>query len=286
MSPLKGKRALVTGASSGIGAEIARILAGKGVSLVLVARREDLLREVEKTCAGVSVDIVPYDLGAPKAALAVWTKAVAAGPIDIVINNAGFGYHRRFEDADIERDREMLQLNITTLVELSKLFVQSRDDARGRQYLLNVGSIAAYQSTPNFAVYAATKAFVRNFTEALAAEYAGTNLSITCLTPGGTKTEFHAIAGAGEYSFIAKKSMMSAEKCAQLAIAAMEKGKRNIITGFINKVSCFGVRLVPRRFAAWMSTRVVGTPPRAALPARVKAPDVIAPAPTSTGDAA
>ena len=268
MSPLKGKRALVTGASSGIGAAMARQLAAKGVNLVLVARREDVLREVQKECAGVTVEILPYDLGAPRSAMAVWTVANAMGPIDICINNAGFGYHRRFEDADIARDLEMLQLNITTLVELSKLFVTSREAERGRQYLMNVGSIAAYQSTPNFAVYAATKAFVRNFTEALAAEYAGTNLSITCLTPGGTKTEFHAIAGAGEYSFIAKRSMMSAEKCARIGIAAMERGKRNIISGFINKVSCFGVRLVPRRFAAWMSTRVVGKPPRTALPAR------------------
>lgn len=268
MSQLKGKRALLTGASSGIGAAMARQLAAKGVHLVLVARRADALRAVAAECSGVTVDIVPHDLGAAGAASAVWARATASGPIDICINNAGFGYHRRFEEVDVARDLEMLQLNITTLVELSKLFLQSRDPARGRSYLLNVGSIAAYQSTPNFAVYAATKAFVRNFTEALAAEHAGTDVSITCLSPGGTKTEFHELAGAGTYSFLAKRSMMSAEKCARLGIAAMERGSRNIITGFINKLSCFGVRLVPRRFAAWMSTRVVGTPPRAALPAR------------------
>lgn len=268
MSQLKGKRALVTGASSGIGAAMARQLADKGVNLVLVARRADVLETVAAECRekGVTAEIIVEDLGRAGSAQRVW--AAVTGSIDICINNAGFGYHRRFEDVDVARDLEMLQLNITTLVELSKLFVQSRDPARGRSYLLNVGSIAAYQSTPNFAVYAATKAFVRNFTEALAAEHAATNLSITCLTPGGTKTEFHTTAGAGEYSFIAKRSMMSAEKCAQIGLAAMERGKRNIISGFINKVSCFGVRLVPRRFAAWMSTRVVGTPPRAALPAR------------------
>ena len=269
MSQLKGKRALVTGASSGIGAAMARQLAAKGVHLVLVARREDALRRVAAECTGVNVETIAQDLGAPHSAEAVWKRATEGGPIHICINNAGFGYHRRFEDADLARDVEMLQLNITTLVELSKLFVQSRDKAT-KSYLLNVGSIAAYQSTPNFAVYAASKAFVRNFTEALAYEHAGSNLSITCLSPGGTKTEFHELAGAGTYSLLAKKSMMTAERCAQLGLAAMERGRRNIITGFINKLSCFGVRLVPRRLAAWVSTRVVGTPPRAQLPARTK----------------
>lgn len=269
MSPLKGKRALVTGASSGIGAALARQLAAKGVNLVLVARREDALTRIADECTGVSVETVPFDLGKPAAAMSVWTVANANGPIDICINNAGFGYHRRFEDTELARDVEMLQLNITTLVELSKLFVQARARSPERSYLMNVGSIAAYQSTPNFAVYAATKAFVRNFTEALAYEHAGTSISITCLSPGSTNTPFHALAGAGStYSAIAKRSMMSAEKCARIGIAAMERGKRNIITGWINKLSCFGVRLVPRRFAAWVSTRVVGIPPRAALPER------------------
>lgn len=268
MSGLKGKRALVTGASSGIGAAIARQLAAKGVNLVLVARRRDALDVIAAECraSGVTADVVVADLGVAGSAQTVWTAA--NGSIDICINNAGFGYHRRFEDVDVARDVEMLQLNITTLVELSKLFVQSRAGSSERGYLLNVGSIAAYQSTPNFAVYAATKAFVRNFTEALAAEHEGSNLFITCLSPGGTKTEFHALAGAGTYSFLAKRSMMTAEKCARIGIAAMERGKRNIITGFMNKLSCFGVRLVPRRFAAWMSTRIVGIPPRAALPER------------------
>jgi short-subunit dehydrogenase len=268
MSQLKGKRALVTGASSGIGAAIARQLAAKGVNLVLVARREKELEAVAAECAGVAVETIVFDLCAPRAATSVWTVANVNGPIDICINNAGFGYHRRFEDVEVARDLDMIQLNITTLVELSKLFVQARGGKPDRGYLLNVGSIAAYQSTPNFAVYAATKAFVRNFTEALAYEHAGGNLSITCLSPGGTKTEFHELAGAGTYSLLAKKSMMSAETCARLGIAAMERGKRNLITGFINKLSCFGVRLVPRRFAAWVSTRVVGTPPRAKLPER------------------
>jgi short-subunit dehydrogenase len=268
MSQLKGKRALVTGASSGIGAAIARQLAAKGVNLVLVARREKELEAIAAECAGVSVETLVLDLGAPRAAMAAWTTANLNGPVDICVNNAGFGYHRRFEDVDVGRDLEMIQLNITTLVELSKLFVQARAGKAGRGYLMNVGSIAAYQSTPNFAVYAATKAFVRNFTEALAYEHAGSNVSITCLSPGGTKTEFHALAGAGTYSLLAKKSMMSAEKCARIGIAAMEGGRRNIITGFMNKLSCFGVRLVPRRFAAWVSTRVVGIPPRAQLPER------------------
>jgi short-subunit dehydrogenase len=265
---LSGKRALVTGASSGIGAELAKLLAADGVNLVLAARRKDALERIAAACSGVRVDVITADLGQPGAATTLWNAANANGPVDILINNAGFGYFRAFVDADWQRDAELLQLNITSLVELSRRFVEARAQKSERSYLVNIASIAAYQSTPNFAVYTSSKAFVRNFTEALHDEFASTPLSVTCICPGGTHTEFHAAAGAGDYGWLATKSMLTAERVARISLDAMKRGKRNVIPGFMNKLSCFGVRFVPRSFASWMSRRVLGKPRQAALPSR------------------
>ena len=274
MADLRDKRALVTGASSGIGAAIARQLADRGVHLVLTARRKEQLDAVAAECTakGVRVDVITADLGQPFVARTLWAAATATGPIDICVNNAGFGYFRPFASVEADRDIELLQLNVTSLVELSRLFVTSRAGATGRSYLLNIASTAAFQSIPNFAVYASSKAFVRNFSEALAAEYDGTPLSVTCLCPGGTHTEFHQQAGAGDYGALANASMLTAEACARVGLSAMERGKRLVVSGFINKLQCFGVRFVPRAFSTWMSRRVLGRPKRDPLPARTAAP--------------
>jgi short-subunit dehydrogenase len=273
MQALRGKRALVTGASSGIGAALARLLADAGVDLVLTARRKEALDRVATECAakGVRVDVITADLGQPGTATTLWLAAQTGGPIDILINNAGFGYFRAFLDADSQRDAELLQLNILSLVELSRRFVEARKADSGRAYLVNIASIAAYQSTPNFAVYTSSKAFVRNFTEALHDEFAGSPISVTCICPGGTHTEFHEQAGAGDYGWLANRSMLGANEVAQITLTAMLKGKRNVIPGLLNKLSCFGVRFVPRRFSSWMSRRVLGKPRAAALPSRSSA---------------
>jgi uncharacterized protein len=270
MAELSGKRALVTGASSGIGAAVARLLAAEGVDLVLTARRKDALDQVAAACtaAGVRVEVITADLGRPGAGAELWKQATAAGTIDIAINNAGFGYFRAFAAAEWARDAELIQLNMTSLVELSRCFVDARAGKPGRAYLVNIASIGAYQSVPNFAVYAASKAFVRNFTEALHDELAGSSISATCVCPGGTHTEFHAQAGAGDYGWLATRSMMSAEAVAAVTVRAMKRGRRTVIPGLLNKISCWAVRLVPRRFASWMATRVLGKPRPDALPSR------------------
>jgi hypothetical protein len=280
MSELTGKRALVTGASSGIGAAIARELAAQGVHLVLTARRRDALEAVAAACTaqGVRVDIITSDLGVPGAATALWKTARATAPIDILINNAGFGYFRPFSSADWQRDAELIQLNITSLVELSRRFIDDRlgdrtavpttAAAHGRAYLVNIASIGAYQSVPNMALYASSKAFVRNFTEALHDELRGSPISATCICPGGTETAFHAAAGAGDYGWVANASMMSAEAVARLSVRAMRKGKRNLLPGLPNKLAAWSVRLISRRIASWLATRVLGKPKAAALPAR------------------
>jgi len=274
MSELTGKRALVTGASSGIGAAIARELASQGVHLVLTARRRPELEAVAAACSalGVRVDTITADLGQPDAASALWAAARAAGAVDIVINNAGFGYFRPFAAVSWARDAELLQLNVTSLVELSRRFVDERlaaPHAPGdRAYLVNIASIGAYQAVPNMALYAASTAFVRNFTEALHDELRGTPITATCICPGGTATEFHAAAGAGNYGWLANASMMSAETVAARAVQAMQRGTRNLIPGVLNKIACWSVRLVTRRIASWLSGRVLGKPRTAALPER------------------
>jgi short-subunit dehydrogenase len=240
---------------------------------VLTARRRDALDAIAETCASVKVDIVTADLGKPDAARALWDTATATGPIDILINNAGFGYFRPFRDADWARDAELVQLNITSVVELSRQFVDDRVTgfAHDRAHLVNIASIGAYQSVPHMAVYAASKAFVRNFTEALHDELRGTPIRVTCVCPGGTATAFHAAAGAGNYGWLASATMMSAEAVARTTVRAMRRGTRNVVPGLANKLACWAVRLVSRRVASWMSSRVLGKPRAAALPSRTAA---------------
>lgn len=262
-----GKRALVTGASSGIGAAIARELAALGVDLVLTARRRDALEAVAATCKGVNVEIVTADLGQPDAARALWAAATAAGPVDILINNAGFGYFRRFDEADWARDAELVQLNMTSLVALARCFVGAHKASAGPGYMVNIASTGAYQSVPNMALYAASKAFVRNFSEALHDEHHGTPLSVTCICPGGTETAFHAASGGGDYSWIANAPTKSPEFVAHAAIRAMLGRKRTVVPGLFNKLSCFGVRFLTRRAASRVANVVLGKP-RLALPAR------------------
>jgi short-subunit dehydrogenase len=264
---LIGKRALVTGASSGIGAAIARELATLGVDLVLTARRRDALEAVAATCKGVKVEIVTADLGKPDAARALWDAAIVNGPIDILINNAGFGYFRRFDEVDWARDAELIQLNMTSLVALARCFVDARKANAGSAHMLNIASTGAYQAVPNMALYAASKAFVRNFSEALHDEHQGTRLSVTCVCPGGTETAFHAASGGGDYSWIANASTKRPEFVAHAAILAMLRGQRTVVPGLFNQLSTFGVRFLPRRFASRVATHVLGQP-RFELPAR------------------
>ena len=264
---MSGKRALVTGASSGIGAAIARELATLGIDLVLTARRRDALEAVAATCKGVKVEIVTADLGKPDAARALWADATVGGPIDILLNNAGFGYFRRFDEVDWARDAELVQLNMTSLVALARCFVDARKASKAPSYMVNIASTGAYQSVPNMALYAASKAFVRNFSEALHDEHQGTPLSVTCICPGGTETAFHAASGGGDYSWLANASTKSPEFVAHAAIRAMLRGQRTVVPGLFNKLSCLSVRFVTRRFASRIATQVLGKP-RFALPAR------------------
>jgi len=268
---LAGHRALITGASSGIGAATARGLAARGADLVLAARRRDRLDVLAgelRAEHGATVEVIEIDLSRPGSADALWHAT--GGTIDILVNNAGFGSMRPFGEVEIERERAMLQLNVMTLVELTHLFVAARRAAHPpsgrRSHILNVSSIAAWQALPWFATYAASKSFVRDFSEALYYELRPYGISVTCLCPGGTRTEFHDVAGSGQYGRIANASMLSAERVAEIGVRAMLRGRKTVVSGVLNKIACFLTARSPRGLATRSAVLVMGGPRRGALP--------------------
>ncbi len=267
---LGGHRALVTGASSGIGADVARALAARGCDLVITARRLERLEALAaelRTAHQITVDVIGCDLGAPGAAARLWREATAARRVDVLINNAGFGHFRPFADVDTARDTEMLQLNITALVELCHAMVA--DLPAGQPgWILNVASIAAWQAVPNFATYGASKVFVRNFSEALHYELGPRGIKVCCLCPGGTHTEFHDVAGAGNYGAVARASMLPSAKVAEIGVRSMLRGKKTVVTGLLNKLSCLLAGLSHRGLASRTAGLVLGKPRAAQLPDR------------------
>jgi short-subunit dehydrogenase len=270
MRQLGGHRALVTGASSGIGADLARSLASRGADLAITARRADRLDALAaalRETHNVQVDVIALDLGEAGAAEQLWKLATTDRPVDILINNAGFGHFRPFDSVPSARDAEMIQLNVTAVVALCHLFLDALPkDAPG--WIMNVASIAAWQAAPNFATYGATKMFVRGFSEALHYEMKPRGVRVTCLCPGGTHTEFHAVAGAGEYGAIARASMLPSAKVAEAGVRAMLRGKKTLVTGLLNKLACFFTGLSPRGVSSRASMFILGAPRAAALPER------------------
>jgi short-subunit dehydrogenase len=262
---LQGKTALVTGASSGIGVAFARLLAARGADLVITARREDNLRKLAAELSeahGVKVHVVALDLSEPGAVEKLYAETEGAGrAVDVLVNNAGGGTHKYFVDTEWARLAQMIQLNLVALAQLTHLFVRDMI-RRGGGYVLNVASIGAYTPTPSYATYAATKAFVRDFSEAIAYELAGTPVRVCCLCPGGTLTEFHQAAGQ-TLPAVYKVAFQSAEACAKVGLSALFRGRRNVVAGLFNKVSMFLLRFLPRRTMVWITALTMRKPERA-----------------------
>jgi uncharacterized protein len=260
---LKGRTALVTGASSGLGAAFARLLAARGADLVITARRADNLHALAdeiRARHGVEVDVVALDLAQPGAPDALWAATEGAGrAVDVLINNAGWGVYQHFLDTDRARVAQQIQLNLVALTELTHRFAGAML-ARGRGHVLNVSSIGAYTPTPAFAVYAASKAFVRDFTEALAHELRRTPVRVCCLCPGGTATEFFQASGQAPNPLV-QATFMSAERCAGIGLRALFGGRRNVVAGLANKLTMFLLRFMPRRILVAVTALVMGTPP-------------------------
>lgn len=257
---LKGRTALVTGASSGIGEAFARRLAERGATLILTARRKDRLDTLAKQLKeahGTDVTIVPLDLGQPDAPLALYDATAGAGKVvDILVNNAGFGTQERFDRIPWEKSAEQIQLNIVSLTELTRRFLAPMLE-RKSGHILNVSSIGAYMPVPCYATYAAGKAYVRNFTEALASELSDTGVRVCCLCPGGTRTEFLEVSGQ-KPTWLVNASMMSADRCARIGLRALFAGRRNIVSGLSNTLMCWSLRFLPRRLVVWVAGLIMG----------------------------
>jgi short-subunit dehydrogenase len=263
MPNLADHRALVTGASSGIGAAMARILASWGADLVLVARRRDRLESLARQLEqdhGVRARAAAVDLADPHAPRQLAEDTRARGErIDILVNNAGHGYYRPFSTSSWEENRDLFQVDVTALVELTHRFVADMRGRDRRGYVLNVSSLASFAPVPYFAAYAGAKAFVRTFSETLAFELRGTNVSVTCLAPGGTVTEFSDAAGQ-TIGRMAQAGMMSAERCARAGLRGMLRKKTLVVPGGLNRMMAVMMRLAPGAAVAQSSAWILGEP--------------------------
>lgn len=256
---LKGKTALVTGASSGLGAEFARQLAATGCHLILVARREapmqDLRRELESR-HGVRVRVLPTDLGAPEGVRALYAKLKSEGlQVDVLINNAGFGLYGEHMMLAWEQEESMLMLDVVALAELTRLAAADMLK-RDFGYILQLSSIAAYQPSPSYAAYAAAKAYVLLFGEALNYELRKTGVSVTVLAPGVTATEFLKVAGQ-KASLYQRLFMMQAAQVVRIGLKAMLRRKPSVVAGWLNALVTFGTRFMPRRLTAATAYRLM-----------------------------
>ncbi len=258
---LKGKTALVTGASSGLGSCFAEQLARRGVNLVITARRAERLEKLAGELSdrhGVQVSCLPLDLAEPGAAKRLFDQTEGAGrPIDILINNAGFASFGPFSRQSWETVNKLILVDILALTELTHRFIQAMVP-RKRGHILNVASFAAYMPVPGHAVYASAKTYVRNFTEALAHEIRKTRVRACCLCPGSTATEFWEVAGQKRPPFLIRATMSSPEKVARIGLKALFRRRRNVVSGFLNKLVVWLTRFSPRRFAVRLAALVAG----------------------------
>jgi uncharacterized protein len=254
---LRGKWALVTGASSGIGEHIARLLAERGMSLVLTARRTERLEKLAaqlRARHAVEIACVTADLSDPAAPRKLFDQTEGAGrAIDVLINNAGFGTHGDFAEIPWEKTTEQMRLNVFSLVELTHLFLAPMKQ-RDRGWILEVASVQAYMPVPGYATYGAGKAFVRNFSEAIAHELRKTNVRVCCLCPGGTFTEFAGVAGHDLPGFY-RLGMMKVEPVARAGVRGLFAGRRLVVPGIFNELTVFFYRFLPRRLQAWLTAQ-------------------------------
>jgi short-subunit dehydrogenase len=251
--------ALVTGASSGIGLELTTLFARDRHDLILVARNRERLEAIGRGLTeefGIAVTVLARDLANPAAPDEIARELAARGAVvDILVNNAGLGVYGPFARTPLERELEMLQVNVTALTHLTKLFLGGMLERR-RGRILNVASTAAFQPGPLMAVYYASKAYVLSFTEALANEVAGTGVTVTALCPGPTLTEFQSRAGFGAVPLLRSPLVTSAAEVARAGYEGMMRGQRIVIPGFANRTLVQALRVTPRRVATAIARRL------------------------------
>jgi len=256
---MMGNYALVTGASKGIGKEIAVQLAQKGYNLLLSARSEEELVQLateirEKHKVEASCFVV--DLSKPDAAkeLADWASG-QTDHLSVLVNNAGFGIWGSFDKLELNSQLEMIQLNVNAVLELTHHLLPGLK-AQKQSYILNVASTAAYQAMPTMALYAASKSFILSYSRAISYELKDSNVSVSCLSPGPTATGFGSRAGLDAFAELADKFNMPASLVAQIGLKGMFNKKTEIIAGFLNKVSAFGATLLPKAIVERISANL------------------------------
>ncbi len=254
------KTALITGASKGIGRELAHLFAKDGCDIVLVARSEkelDSLKVELEEKQGITVHTFIKDLCQPDAAQTIFDELKAIDiDVDYLVNNAGFGDYGTFVDGEWDTYEKMISLNVITLTHFCHLFI---NDWKGRKpgKILNISSTAAFQPGPMMAVYFASKAFVLNFSEAIGYELKNDNITITTLCPGPTSTNFGEVSGMNASQLVKKVRIASSTEVAKLGYRAMMKGKSTVIHGTQNKLAPFGIRFIPRKCVTRISAKIM-----------------------------
>ena len=253
------KTALITGASNGIGLELAKIHASKGGDLVLVARNksklDELKLELEKQYQ-ISVYTIGKNLSEPNSALEVYDETTQQNiQIDYLVNNAGFGDFGMFYETDWNKELQMINLNITALTQFTKLYLKEMVKRRSGK-IMNVASTAAFQSGPTMAVYYATKAYVLSFSEAINNEVSDKGITVTALCPGATASGFQAAAAMEESNLVKGKKLPTAKEVAAYGYASMMKGKTVAIHGFINTVMANAIRFIPRAWVVKLTRKI------------------------------
>ena len=256
MTEWKGKWALVTGASAGIGKALAEELAKGGTNLVLTARRKDRLRSLAQELSvrhDIRSEIFVADLAQPSAPDSIFQFTQQKGlALDLLVNNAGFGQYGELHSTDTDRLLQMVQVNCTAVLHLTRLFVPDMVTRRGGDILI-VASTAAFQAVPYISTYAATKAFDLFLAEGLAEELQPHGIRVCALCPGTTTSEFHEIAG---HPFHSRGREQSAETVARNGLRALAAGKSYVISGLANYLGAHGERLVPRRFVTRVAAKM------------------------------
>jgi uncharacterized protein len=253
--PTMSNWALITGASSGIGYELAKLFAAGHFNLVLVARNETRLKQVAdemQVAHGISAKVLPKDLAQATAPAEIF-EALRDTPISVLVNNAGFGWRGQFLQGELQLSLDMMHVNMDALVQLTHLFAQPMV-ARGQGRILNVASTAAFQPGPWTAIYYASKAFVFSFSVALAEELAGAGVTVTTFCPGATRTEFFERAGMHRTSGLVR--LMPAKDVARIGYRGLMRGKRIVIPGMMNKITSTIARCLPTRVTAKTVRRI------------------------------
>lgn len=255
------KTALITGASKGIGRELAHLFAKEGCNLILVARNGkelDILKDQLEEKYRVSVNVFMRDLSQPESAQTVFDEIKAINlDIDYLVNNAGFGDYGSFAETEWDTYEKMISLNVTTLTHFCHLFIK---DIKGRKpgRILNISSTAAFQPGPMMAVYFASKAFVLSFSEAIGHELRKDKITVTTLCPGPTSTNFGEVSGMNASQLVKSVKIASSGEVAELGYKAMMKGKSTVIHGTQNKLAPFGIRFIPRKWVTRISAKIMG----------------------------